>query len=627
MNFLKNILSSALGSVIGFVVGGTILIFVFVSIFVGGLVSAFSDLDSDNIDAYDGDANVLVVNLDAAIVERGVEPFTFNIFDMSASPQIGLDQILDGLQRASEDDKIKGILLQVDGVSAGPSTLEDIRRGLEDFKSSGKWIVAWSETMSQTGYFMSSVADEVYLHPNGGMELLGLRSLAMFYPGLLEKLGIDVTVLRGPNNKFKSAVEPIIRSDFSEANKVQMNALLADIWDMIRSGIADSRGIAPQQIDDIAENILLRLPVDALELGLIDDLFYEDQRDEHLEHLLDSLELSTLSFGEYTLPERMFGFDFSDPEALVNMLDEISAEAPDNDSSDSDPLGGEIAVIYAVGGIESGAGDATTIGSVTIAAAIKKARLAPDVKAVVLRVNSPGGSALASDVIWRETILLKEAGKHFIVSMSDLAASGGYYISCAADKIYANPTTITGSIGVFGIIPNWGGAYEMHLGLTFDEVSTHSHAGKPDGLFAMSPFEIAAYNEIISDIYDDFTSKVADGRGMTREQVEEVARGRVWTGSDALEIGLVDELGSLNDAVEYAESLIGDGPATKVYLPEAQDPFEQIMQDMMGVRAGLDALDMLEVDSWVIDEIISVKKMIQSGDIYQTRMPFSIHFD
>jgi protease-4 len=279
MKFIKHILTSALGSVIGIVVGGTILIFIFVSMFFGGLMTMFSDLEAGNIDAYDGEANVLVVNLNAAIVERGVEPFTFNIFDMSASPQIGLDQILDGLKRASEDDKIKGILLQVDGVTAGPSTLEDIRRGLEDFKNSGKWIVAWSETMSQTGYFMSSVADEVYLHPNGGMELLGLRSLTMFYPGLLEKLGIDVTVLRGPNNKYKSAVEPIIRSDFSEANKVQLNALLADIWDMIRTGISDSRGMTPQKVDDIAENILLRLPSDALELGLVDDLFYEDERD------------------------------------------------------------------------------------------------------------------------------------------------------------------------------------------------------------------------------------------------------------------------------------------------------------------------------------------------------------
>ena len=627
MKFFKNILTSALGSVIGIVIGGTVLIFIFVSVFVGGLMSGLSELESDSFDPYEGEANVLVVNLDAAIVERGTEPFTFNVFDMTPVPQLGLDQLLDGLERAAEDDNIKGILLQVDGVSASPSTLEDIRQGLDYFQASGKWIVAWSETMSQTGYYMSSVADEVYLHPNGGMELLGLRAQTMFYPGLFEKLGIDVTVLRGPNNKFKSAVEPLLRKDFSEANKEQLNALLGDIWDMIRSGIANSRGLQPQQIDDIAENILVKSPTDALALNLIDGLLYSDERDELLESKLDTLELSTLSFGEYTFPERMFGFDISDPDALLEMIDDISSEKPDTNSSDSDPLGGQIAIIYAVGGIESGAGDATTIGSETIAAAIKKARLAPDVQAVVLRVNSPGGSALASDVIWRETILLKEAGKHLIVSMSDLAASGGYYISCAADKIYANPTTITGSIGVFGVIPNLGGAYEKHLGMTFDAVSTHSHAGKPDGLFAMSPFEIAAYNEIISDIYEDFTSKVADGRGMTREQVEEVARGRVWSGADALEIGLVDELGNLNDAIEYTETLLGDVPATKIYLPETKEPIEQMMEDLMGVKAGLDALNILGADSRIIDEILSVKNMIESGDIYQTRMPYTIHID
>ena len=264
---------------------------------------------------------------------------------------------------------------------------------------------------------------------------------------------------------------------------------------------------------------------------------------------------------------------------------------------------------------ESGKGDAATIGSVTIAEAIKRARLAPDVKAVVLRVNSPGGSALASDVIWRETVLLKEAGKHFVVSMSDLAASGGYYISCAADKIYANSTTITGSIGVFGMIPNIGGALEKHLGVTFDKIKTHDHAGSPDGLFAMSQYEMNAINEVIIDIYDDFTSKVAEGRGLSAEEVEEVARGRVWTGEDALEIGLVDELGNLDDAIAYAEELIGGDEHELIYLPEMKDPFEAMIEDFVGIQSRIDALELLGINDVHLKDVNSVVKMIESGDV------------
>lgn len=478
--------------------------------------------------------------------------------------------------------------------------------------------------MSQSGYYLNSVADEVYLHPAGGMTLLGLRAQSMFYPGLLDKLGIDVTVLRGPNNKYKSAVEPLLRKDYSESNKEQLDALLGEFWTTISSSIAESRGVATSVLDAVAENIGVRSPIDAVELGLIDAVFYEDELEALLENNLDSLELETISFGEYALPENMFGMSMSE-DNLAELVATLSDD--DTSESDTDELGGEIAVIYAVGAIESGDGDAETIGSVTTAAAIKAARLAPDVKAVVMRVNSPGGSALASDVIWRETVLLKEAGKTLVISMGDLAASGGYYISCAADKIYANATTITGSIGVFGIIPNLGGMYEKHLGVTFDELATHSHAGKPDGVFAMSDFEIDAYNEVITGIYSDFTSKVAQGRNLTAAQVEEIARGRVWSGNDALEIGLVDEIGNLEDAIHFAEELINIPDAKLIYLPEIRDPFEVLIEDLTGVRAGFDALGFVAGDNSTLNEIISVKRMVESKDIYQTRLPFSLLFN
>jgi len=625
---MKNIASSTIGSIIGMLIAGTLLIFIFVGVLVGGIFGAISELEEAEAEVYSGDANVIVMNLDANIVERGGdEPFAFNFASLTPDPQIGLDQILDGLTRAASDDNIKGLYLNISGVAASPSTLEDIRDGIDEFRESGKWVVAWSESMSQGGYYLNSVADEVYLHPAGGMSLLGLRAQSMFFPGLLDKLGIDVTVLRGPNNKYKSAVEPLLRKNFSEANKEQLEALLGEFWETISSDIAKSRNIPVSQLNAVAENISVRLPADAVEHGLIDATLYEDELDDLLESRLDSVELETISFGEYTLSERLFGMDMSD-EAFSDLIVTLS---DDNDNDDSDqeeaPLGGEIAVVYAVGGIESGDGDATTIGSVTTAAAIRSARLAPDVKAVVLRVNSPGGSALASDVIWRETVLLKEAGKKLIVSMGDLAASGGYYISCAADRIFANPTTITGSIGVFGVIPNVGGMYEKHLGIAFDEIATHSHAGKPDGVFAMSDFEIEAYNEIISDIYYGFTSKVAEGRGMSAEQVEEVARGRVWSGNDALEIGLVDEIGNLETALNYTKDLIGSPDAEHIFLPEIRDPFEVFIEDLTGVRSSLDALGLLGEDNSTLLEILSVKRMLESDDIYQTRLPFTLHFN
>lgn len=624
MNFIKNIASSTIGSIIGMLIAGTILIFIFVGALVGGIFGAISEMEDAESEVYSGDANVIVMNLSSNIVERGGEvPFALNFASLTPDPQIGLDQILDGLARAAIDDNIKGLYLNVSSVSAMPSTIEDIRHGIEKFRESGKWVVAWSETMSQTGYYLNSVADEVYLHPAGGMTLLGLRAQSMFYPGLLDKLGIDVTVLRGPNNEYKSAVEPLLRKNYSESNKEQLGALLGEFWTTISSSIAESRGLSTSDLDAIAEDIGVRLPLDAVELGLIDAVFYEDELEALLESNLDSLELETISFGEYALPENMFGMSMSE-ENLADLVSTLSDD--DSEESDTEELGGEIAVIYAVGAIESGDGDAETIGSATTAAAIKSARLAPDVKAVVLRVNSPGGSALASDVIWRETILLKEAGKTLVVSMGDLAASGGYYISCAADKIYANPTTITGSIGVFGIIPNLGGMYEKHLGVTFDEIATHSHAGKPDGVFAMSDFEIQAYNEIITGIYSDFTSKVAQGRNLTAAQVEEIARGRVWSGNDALEIGLVDEIGNLEDAINFVEELINIPDANLIYLPEIRDPFEVLIEDLTGVRAGFDALGFVAGDNTTINEIISVKRMVESKDIYQTRLPFSLLF-
>ena len=624
-SFGKNILSSAIGSTLGLLVAGTVLIFIFVGVLVGGLVGVLADADpmaGAEIDL--DDANILELTLDAAIVERGGTdmPFAFSLAGgLEPNQRLGLNQILDAFERAAADDQIRGVLLNVDDVSVMPSMMEDLRAGLDILKDSNKFVVAWAETMSQRALHFNSAADEVYLHPQGGMMLNGLRSQSMFYPGMFEKLGIDVTVVRGPDNLYKSAVEPFLRKDFSEPNRAQIKALLEGFWMDMRTDVETARHLEEGTLDALANRLAIRSPQDAVDAGLIDGLLYEDELEALLRDKLDGEDPEMISLGEYTLAERFLG----GLDALTAALEEASEEK-DSDA-DTDKLGGNVAVIYAVGGIESGRGDAETIGSETLAEALREARLADDVEAVVLRVNSPGGSALASDVIWRETMLLKESGKPFVVSMSDLAASGGYYISCAADHIFANATTITGSIGVFGMIPNLGGMLEEHVGITFDEVALHDHAGQPDGLFAPDAVALEAINESVSDIYDAFTQRVAEGRNMTRERVEELARGRVWTGADALENGLIDEIGDLDYAVAKAAELAGidRDDVRRVALPEAQDPFEAFLEDLTGVEAGLQALGFTGVEENLLRELWHVRRMVESGDPIQARLPFTLH--
>lgn len=617
MSFGKNVLSSFIGSTAALLVSGTVLIFIFVAALVGGLVAAFSDGESGESELELPEASVLQVTFDQAIVERGEQTPTVNLGSFNAEIPMGLDQILNGLERAAEDDNIKGIALNIASVSAAPSTLFDLRAGLERFKESGKFVLAHAETMSLGALYLNSVADELYLHPNGGADLSGMRLQTTYYTGMLKKLGVDVTVVRGPDNEYKSAVEPFVRQDMSPSNRAQLTELLGDMWNEVRRGIAEGRGMSPEQVDTIAENLELRVAEDAVEWGLCDGLMYADEFDALVASRLEE-EPEYATLGEYTLPERLLGKSMGQIKEIVELFE--AAETPTSDSL----LGGEVAVIYAVGAIESGEGDAETIGSETLSEALREAREASDVKAVVLRVNSPGGSALASDVIWRETQLLKEAGKPFVVSMGDYAASGGYYIAAGADRIFANPTTITGSIGVFGMIPNAQELLEDKMGLAYDEVATHSHAGM--GFNApLDPLQLEAINEGVTDIYADFVALVAAGRGMSVEQVDEIARGRVWSGQDALAIGLVDELGNLSDAIAAAEQLAGlESGADRVYLPEQQDPFEAFVEDLMGVEMALNQLGLPVED---VREVRSFWRMVEGGDHVQARLPYAIRFN
>ena len=616
MSFGKNILASAIGSSIGIVLTGGILIAITVISIIVGLAAAFSGGEDEVPTVEVTDGSVLQLTLDAPIVERGSDQPNFDLAGLSAESEVGLDQILSALTLAASDERITGLYLNLTDVQAMPSTLEDLRAGIEAFRDSGKWVVAWSEQMSLRALYLASAANEVYLQPNGYLEFSGMRLQTTYFTGMLEKLGVDVTVLRGPDNTYKSAVEPFIRKDMSPENRQQMQALLDDVWDEMRGSIAAGRSIEPALLDSIAGGLLVRRAEDAVRYGLVDGVKHRDE----VEALLDTKVGATanlVDLSTYVLPERFFGFSM---EELAGFEFPEKAEA----DTAARPLGGNVAIVYAVGPIESGEGSNTVIGSETLAAALRDARRAPDVKAVVLRVNSPGGSALASDVIAREVELLRKEGKKVVVSMGDLAASGGYYISAHADKIYANATTLTGSIGVFGMIPNAQKLLNEKMGLTFDEVATHAEAGmgidRP-----LTPRQLEAINAGIADIYADFTSLVARGRNLPLDSVEVIARGRVWTGRDALEVGLVDAIGDFEDAVAAAAELAGlaAGDVDRVVLPESRGPLDVLLEDLGGAEA---VARVFGVEGVAATDALAVRRMLQSRDVYHLRMPVGLEF-
>lgn len=622
MSFLKNVASSFVGASLAFLIAGTILIFVFIGALVGGLVSAAAGGDGSEQTEVSKANTVLKIDMSQPITERSSNDANFDLTGFQTSSTMGLQDFVQALEDAAGDDDVEGLFLNFESVAAAPSTLTDLRDALVAFKSSGKWVVGWAEYMTMGGLYLASTADELYLHPNGNADFSGMRLQTTYYKGMLEKLGVGMTVLRGPDNEYKSAVEPFTRKSMSDSNREQLTALLDDIWGEVRSGIAEGRGIAEEQLDDAAENLALRTAEDGVEWELFDGLLYEDELKERIKELLDGEEPVYVGLSEYMNPDPMQGFAAEFDFSIFDSMNDASY----GETEEAEPLGGSLAVIYATGGIEMGNGDNQTIGSITLAEAIREARLAPDVEAVVLRVSSPGGSALASDIIWRETELLKEAGKTFVVSMGDYAASGGYYISAGAEKIFASPNTITGSIGVFGMLPYAQELLEDKMGLAYDDVRTHSHAGI--GLEAkLDEVQMEAMNESITDIYEDFVTLVADGRGMTYDEVDAIARGRVWTGQDAMEIGLVDELGNLQDAIDAAAEMAGLDSLDQddvVYLPEAKDPLQQFIEDLAGAEMLTEALVQSGLPRNQLEHILAVRRMLASEDRMQARLPYFI---
>ena len=622
MSFFKNVASSFVGASLAFIVSGALFSVLFVGIFIGGIVSAFSEAEPENVEPVSKENTVLRMDLSGSITERSTQNANFSLGGFEANSTLGIRDIVKGLERAAEDDDVEGIYMDLDGAAAAPSTMLDLRNAIDRFQESGKWVIGWGEMASMGGMYLTASADELYLHPNGYADFSGMRLQTTYYTGMLEKLGVGMTVLRGPDNEFKSAVEPFTRKSMSAANRVQLNALLDGIWRQTSGGIAQGRGVEESVLDEIAENIALRTAEDAVEWDLFDGLLYEDELKERIKERLDGEDPIYVDFSDYLNPSGLEGLELSMESGFLESL----FASDYGEKEEEEELGGPLAVIYAVGGIDMGDGDDQSIGSATLSKALRQARLAPDVKAVVLRVSSPGGSALASDIIWRETELLKEAGKTLVVSMGDYAASGGYYISAGADRIFANPTTITGSIGVFGMLPYAEELMKDKMGLAFDDVKTHNHAGI--GLDAqLDPVQREAMNASITNIYEDFVSIVADGRGMTFEDVDAIARGRVWTGEDALEIGLVDELGDLESAIADAAARAGLDSLDEdeiVFLPEAMDPLQAFVEDLAGAEMLGEALVKAGIPEEQWRQWLSVKRMVESKDRIQARLPYGI---
>ena len=468
---------------------------------------------------------------------------------------LGLTDILKNLKKAKTDKNVPGIYLDLSSVQASMATVEEIREGLLDFKKSGKFIWAYSEGYDQKAYYLASTADKIYLTPQGMVFFTGLSTNMMFLKGTLEKLDIKVQVIR--HGKFKAATEPLFLDKMSPENRKQTTELITDLWDTMIAGISESRHISRDELNLIADSLKLSRAAEALKYKFIDQIAYKD---EFLKDLRSKLGLSekakirTVSMDKYT--------DVEDHEKKSSSKDKI-------------------AVIYAQGSIGSGEGDDQDIGSDRISRTIRKAREDDKVKAIVFRINSGGGDGLASDIIWREVALAAKV-KPVVASFGDVAASGGYYIACASTRIVAEPNTITGSIGVFGIIPNFEGLMKNKLGITFDEAKTNKNSGFISVQRPLTPFEYATIQREIETFYDTFISKVAEGRKLTKAQVDSIGQGRVWSGIDAKRIGLIDDFGGLNKAIEIAADLAKLKSYKLWALPEQKEPLQQIIDELFG---------------------------------------------
>jgi protease-4 len=589
---MKDFLKFTLATVCGLLVTGIIL-------FLIGMVTLFGMAAGDS-ETKVKENSLLVLDLSGTLSERGEDNIRAMIMGFAGDDNntIGLNDILASIQKAKENDNIKGIYIKANYLSTSFASLEAIRAALDDFKSSGKFIVAYADSYSQGLYYLSSVANKVVLNPRGVVDWRGLASVPMFYKDLLEKLGVEMQVFKV--GTYKSAVEPYTCTQMSDANREQMVALLGSIWDRMLTNISATRGIPSDSLNAYADRAMTFAPAEEdVAKGLVDTLMYQNDMRAYL--------------------KKMMNIDEDDKLPLLSLeeMKNVKRNVPKSMS------GNIVAVYYAVGEITDAASNITSdegiVGNKVIRD-LRKLKEDKDIKAVVLRVNSPGGSAFASEQIWKAVSELKKE-KPVIVSMGDYAASGGYYISCVADSIVAEPTTLTGSIGIFGMFPNTKGLTDK-VGLSFDVAKTNKYSDVGVTTRPMNDGEKAMLQSYIEQGYDLFVTRCADGRGMKKEEIEKIAQGRVWSGTMAKEIGLVDEIGGIDKALEIAAKKAGVEEYTLKEYPEAKSMFSSILDN--SIPAYIESRILKSRLGSYYDEFCTMQKIDKMSRI-QARIPLEIN--
>ena len=586
---MKNFLKYTLATITGIIIA-SILFFIVM------LASFSAIVSSGNKPVSISNNSILVLKAGVPIPDRGDQnPLNgLDLFNMTITPAPGLNEILQNIEKASGDNKIKGILIENGLLPAGWATTEEIRNALLKFRENGKFVISYSDyVLTQQCYYLSTAADKIYINPGSMVDFKGLSSDVMFFKKALEKIGVEVQVTR--HGKFKGAVEPFILDKLSEENKTQIKDYAGSLWNQILADISESRGIAVAQLNRIADNLDGNIASRALETRLVDGLIYRDA-------LIDTL-------------KAISGINTDKDLNLVSMTK--YSKVPDIKMTSS--AKNKIAVIYASGTIVTGKGNENNIGGNSYADLIRKVKKDTSVKAIVLRVNSPGGNAIASDIIWNELNLAAKV-KPVVISMGNYAASGGYYISAPGTKIYANPMTISGSIGVFGIIPDASKLLEQKLGLTTEVVNTNKNSDFPSVYRPMNNYEKKMMQLSIENIYNDFVSKVAAGRKMSARSVDSIGQGRVWSGNRAQKIGLVDEIGGLKDAISGAAKLAGIERYSVRELPLIEDPYTRILTQLSGeVRMSILKKELGESVTYY-----NIVKEIKDLSGIQARLPYFI---
>jgi protease-4 len=565
-----------------------IFVFCFLGIFIlVGLIAGASSSEKPEI----GSKGVLLLDLSKTYKEQSVEnPFAmFSNNDDAEVPS--LYDVIRMLKHAKNDSAIKGIYIQCSNNPNGYAASEELRKAVIDFKQSKKFVIAYGETITQKGYYIASAADKIYCHPQGGLEWSGFSSNMLYLKGMLDKLEIQPQIFYA--GKFKSATEPLRETQMTEANRLQTSVWLGDLYSRFLKDVAETRKLDTAVIRQLANNGSIQTAHDAAINHLVDGLKYDDQLKAELTHRLLKEENSSINFVD---------------------LNDYSKAADFKQDGDS-----KIAVLYAAGDIVSGKGDNESVGSDQFRTVLRQIRLDKDIKAVVFRVNSPGGSSLASDVIWREISLLRKV-KPVVVSMGDVAASGGYYIACNADSVFADANTITGSIGVFSILPNFQSFFKNKLGISFDGVKTGPYADLGNSTRPLTDAEKRFMQAGVDSIYYSFKSRVAEGRKKDIVYIDSIAQGRVWTGSRAITVGLVDKIGTMQDAIDCAVGMAKLKSYRVKEYPQKKNILEQILENYKKtVKVNLIKEEIGTKEFEMLQQVRQVKNMIGEP---QSRLPF-----